>query len=391
MVLATGLLAYGQATAHSVRQRLTMYTIDYHTLHSDLDVAKLREAALRLRTMAEEYSRRLESMGLRAPLRKRMPVYMPANRADYITLVGRHGAASAGLYRYEGNDGALFISGNLSSGALWHTVQHEGWHQFAHVKLGQIPIWVNEGLAEYFGNGIWTGDNMVTGDVSDVDLLRIQRAIKDNAVQNFGTFISMDGKQWLADMGTQRGPMNYLQAWAMCHFLGHADEGKYREAFGTYIRALGRDVPSGRAFVGAFGKDVDGFARRFAEWWLSQKPGLGQTVRTQAAVETLTSFLLRGARAGKTYDSAEAFLEACKDGSVCLSVEEKPELWLPRSLLDHAMRVLDGKGTWELKGTLRRPMLVFTADDGTVYKGTGRAKQDNRFETDVEVLSPPAS
>jgi hypothetical protein len=34
----------------------------------------------------------------------------------------------------------------------WHVVQHEGFHQFvAQVIRGDMPIWANEGLAEYFG------------------------------------------------------------------------------------------------------------------------------------------------------------------------------------------------------------------------------------------------
>jgi hypothetical protein len=28
---------------------------------------------------------------------------------------------------------------------------------------GELPIWVNEGMAEYFGEGIFTGDGFITG------------------------------------------------------------------------------------------------------------------------------------------------------------------------------------------------------------------------------------
>ena len=58
----------------------------------------------------------------------------------------------------------------------WHTVQHEGFHQFAHVVIrGDLPIWVNEGLAEYFGEAVFTGDGFVSGVIPPTAMTGIRR------------------------------------------------------------------------------------------------------------------------------------------------------------------------------------------------------------------------
>ena len=52
----------------------------------------------------------------------------------------------------------MAFAGEHITAYTWHTVQHEGFHQFAHAVIGgDIPTWLNEGLAEYFGEALFTG------------------------------------------------------------------------------------------------------------------------------------------------------------------------------------------------------------------------------------------
>src|SRR6267154_384999 len=63
----------------------------------------------------------------------------------------------------------------------WQIVQHEGFHQFVYFVVGgDVPTWVNEGLAEYFGEGIFTGDGMVTGIIPMRRLKRVKAEIAEN-------------------------------------------------------------------------------------------------------------------------------------------------------------------------------------------------------------------
>ena len=44
---------------------------------------------------------------------------------------------------------------------------------------GDIPIWVNEGLAEFFAQGLYTGDGFVTGVIPPSRLDRLKSFIRD--------------------------------------------------------------------------------------------------------------------------------------------------------------------------------------------------------------------
>ena len=384
MLLAASLQA---DTATDVKRRLKKYTLDYYVVYSDLDVSAMREAALRLRSMAEEYNDRMNSMGLRGTLRRRLPVFMPRTRKDYIALVGPEFAASGGLYRSHGRSGELYISGGFGDSARWHTVQHEGWHQFVDVKLGNIPLWLNEGLAEYFGHGIWTGDGLVTGVVPVRRLKRIQNLIRGEKLRPFAEFLAIESRQWLDEMGTRRSSVNYDQAWAMCHFLAHADDGKYQKAFGKFIKLVGRGAMGNRAFASIFGRDLDAFYKQFAGWWLEQDGSETEPLRTEAVVATLASFLARARVASKTYDDAAAFLAACRDRSVLLNVEAGPDIWLPESLLANAMKQIPEGGQWDLKSRPDQMLLQFTSEAGTVCRATARRAGKGRFDIRVDTVT----
>ena len=83
---------------------------------------------------------------------------------------------SAGVYmRSDGEPRLMGVAGELENAFTWHLIQHEGFHQFAAAVIGgDRPVWVNEGLAEYFGEAIFTGDGFIAGIIPQWRLKRIR-------------------------------------------------------------------------------------------------------------------------------------------------------------------------------------------------------------------------
>ena len=141
------LIALGQPveSGDGVAEGLTTYETPYYFMHTDLSGEAALEAAARMTKMAEEYHARTRDFS--GDIREKLDFYLFKNPDDYMAAGGKPG--SAGFFA---GDRLLAIASNDIDGETWHVVQHEGFHQFAHAVIGgELPIWVNEGLADYFG------------------------------------------------------------------------------------------------------------------------------------------------------------------------------------------------------------------------------------------------
>ncbi len=147
----------------------------------------------------------------------------------------------------------------------WHTIQHEGFHQFASAvaRHGELPVWVNEGLAEYFGEAVFTGDSYVTGLIPPERAARVKEMIKTDQYVSITKMMAMSHGEWNAALAA----VNYDQAWSMVHFLAHGENGKYQGAFSNFIQLLSRGQLPDRAWDTTFGNPA-GFEDRWKEYWL---------------------------------------------------------------------------------------------------------------------------
>ena len=96
--------------------------------------------------MADEYHHRTRQFARK--LNGKMDFWLCRRPDDYRRLGGTPG--SAGVYL--GNR-LVALADEGASRNLWHTIQHEGFHQFVHRVIGgPWPVWLNEGLVYEEGN-----------------------------------------------------------------------------------------------------------------------------------------------------------------------------------------------------------------------------------------------
>jgi hypothetical protein len=206
-----------------------------------------------------EYADRLRAF--KAKDSKPVRLYLFDTVDNYLAALAAKGfnaRNTGGVFFRTSNETALatFVEGQ-DRRRMIHTLQHEGFHQFAHQRIGDtMPQWANEGLAEYFGEG-----------------LMIDRTIETNSVFPFGEMLTMSNVEWNRRLsgGDQRAMLMYDQAWAMAHFLVHANRGKYAGPFEDYLAALAQGLQPEQAFERAFKtKDFKAFEKLWTEYMLNE-------------------------------------------------------------------------------------------------------------------------
>jgi hypothetical protein len=359
-----------RATKGDIRAGLKTYDSPYYTVHSDLEKDRVQEALLRMTRMAEEYHARTKDFS--GVIRHKFPFYLFTEADDYHAAGGM--AGSAGVFIVRGNEARLMaIAGKRDTKFTWHVVQHEGFHQFAHAVIGgDLPIWVNEGLAEYFGEGIFTGDGYVTGVVSPTRAKRIKHSIENKRFKSIQDMMLLTHQRWNAEMN----PSNYDMAWSMTHFLAHGENGKYQGAFAQFVRDIGRNRPWDKAWEANFGS-ADGFEKKWSDYWLKLDPLVTKDLYVKAAVSAMTSFLGRAVTQKQSFDNLDEFMRVAKGGTLKIPDTD----WLPPSLIASMLNLREQLGD-EIKYEMSKdpkapPQITATLPDSTrivaTYNRTAKA------------------
>ncbi len=339
--------------------QLKKYDTPYYIIYTDIDADSEKEAAVRMTRMAEEYHQRTKDFS--GQITQKFPFYLYRSAADYYAAGGLPG--SAGVFGgSKTNPRLMAIAGQKTTLSTWHTVQHEGFHQFAQAVIGgTMPPWMDEGLAEYFGESLFTGDGFVTGLVPPWRLARLQKLLTAGKLKSIQQIMLITPDQWRSEMSIA----NYDQAWSMVHFLINGEQGKYQPAFASCIREISRGKTFEQAWLENFGA-ADGFEEKWKVYWLAQPPSPTSDLYTRTVLETLTSFLARSTAENQIFTSFGEFSAAARDGKLKMN----PDDWLPPSLMKDSLAIADQYGPWELHlDSDRRPTLSVTTKDGRKMTG----------------------
>src|SRR5688572_12857032 len=174
LVLACAQLCWAQDRQAQLSwwDRSVQEKVGHYWIKTDLPADEAISLAQHLNFMYAEYSKRLASMPVR--VQERLNVLLFKDRRDYeLTLLARFGVSA------KGSGGMFFVNSAAPGGALalWtgdlprqriqHVIQHEGFHQFAYSRFGNdLPVWLNEGLAEFFGESLVIGDTFIIGQTT---------------------------------------------------------------------------------------------------------------------------------------------------------------------------------------------------------------------------------
>ena len=272
MLLLLALAAPSQAVS------LEEFSSKHYVIRTNASMDKAKEIGRHMDGVFDEYARRFRTFGKRES--QRMPLYLFKTQNDYLAFMKESGIDAAAT------GGIFFIRPDIRGLATWvddrpqwitlETIQHEGFHQFAYSHIGtRLPLWANEGLAEYFGDGILVGGTLRIGISNGRRIEAIKNAIRDRKVIDFDALMNMQQGQWHMNLVRDRenARLQYDQSWSMIYFLIHGEEGRYREAFEKYLTLVAKGSDSKQAFKTAFGaEDTSTFRRQWERFASNMQP-----------------------------------------------------------------------------------------------------------------------
>ncbi len=333
----------------------------YYVFHTDESRAILQQIWLRMNFVAAAYQRRLHSI-FGGYVTQKLPFYIYRRGSDYYRAGGVPG--SAGVFMVDGQGQRLMaIGGTHIDHQMWHIIQHEGFHQFTFAFLHRfLPPWANEGVAEYFGEGLFTGNSFVTGWIPPWRLARLKAEIRGHKLLSIHAMRTMSYRHWNdVLMG-----VNYDQAWSMIYFLAWADHHRFAKPFTTYLKLFHNGVPAEQAWERVFGKNDAAFEKLWRKYWLSLPRNPTAILYAKVQTQTLENFLARAALRKQKFTTAKQFFD-CIHADELKGFAIPSPLWLPPSLEKAAARRAPQIGLWKLVGKL--PELICSMPDGTEIIG----------------------
>jgi tetratricopeptide (TPR) repeat protein len=125
---------------------------------------------------------------------------------------------------------------------------HEYTHLLVENTFKEIPLWFNEGLAEYYSTFSITDDQKITlGAPIGSHVFRL----RESKMLPLRTLFEVDHKSPHYNEKDKQG-IFYAQSWALMHYLIIGKEGKV-EQLGKFIELLGAQTPLEQAIQQAFG------------------------------------------------------------------------------------------------------------------------------------------
>lgn len=151
---------------------------------------------------------------------------------------------------------------------LWRVLSHEGFHQFIGYELGQqVPIWLNEGMAQYFETSYVIGSHFYTGQVSRNKLLYAQALIANKKAPPLAQLIQWDRATFYANANVA-----YPMSWALVYYLLNSNNDRFQQSeFRRYLQDLKLGKDDIRSLQRRFGSDIDRLQADFEDYILHLK------------------------------------------------------------------------------------------------------------------------
>jgi hypothetical protein len=268
---AAGFVQGGQAQLREFKSKS-------YAVHTNLPRDEAMHFAEHMDRVFDEYRKRFRSFRSRRDID--MPLYLFKERDEYVAFLKAHnidGTNTGGMFFYQQNVAGLATwTRGRPLADTYEVLQHEGFHQFAFAYIGtELPIWVNEGLAQYFEDAILTKTRMHLGLARERRVAVVQQSLENGNAIDFDELLTMSNDQWRKNVVTdqRKADLQYNQSWSVCYFLIHGDDGKYQKAFEDYLMRVSNGAPSGDAFNEAFGeRDTTRFRAAWQRYAKAMRP-----------------------------------------------------------------------------------------------------------------------
>ena len=198
-----------------------------------------------------------------------LTILAPENEYDLHDLAPEYWKKSASKVGGIFQDGwerkyAIVRLDQAKPGPQFTAVYHEYTHTLLHANFQWLPTWLDEGLAEFYGNSRFEGSKTYVGAPSvRVQLLRQKTLIKLDELISENPWVKFSSDQGGRDLF-------YAESWALVHYMMMSPEMGRGEKLNQFYKALLNREPQKKAFQEAFGNfdDVEKGLREYVSKFL---------------------------------------------------------------------------------------------------------------------------
>jgi hypothetical protein len=369
-------------------------TTEHYQVGSDISNGFTELVGRHMEAMYREYTRRFSGFARKVPGKFTVKVF--ARQADYNEAVPENLRGTTGAFVSRERALLAYKEGRTDEEVL-RSLYHEGFHQFAFTCISQdLPLWVNEGLAEYFSEAVWNGQGFTTGQVPAGRLRLLREALNGKSHIPLKDLLAMESEQWLGNvrLDQSRASMQYCEVWSIVHYLVLSEGGRNLQKLLEYLRKISSGVSRDEAFKQSFGPDVKAFERAWADYVMKLKLGPDDVCRKN--LETLSFMALSYYRDPARFVSLNAFRNAVLSRRVKWEVTTSDGEKIDSSDKARAaalFRCPYDQGQGALSYTLSRdpqsglPVLLCTHHRGVVLKAYYVPKHDGALGVRVEQVA----
>lgn len=155
----------------------------------------------------------------------------------------------------------MYLAVNLGAMGVERITFHEFIHLVNHLNFDNMPVWLNEGLAEFYSHTEVDGRDFTLGDWEPGwwDLLQRSQLVPLEVLTEVtprSPYYNDEGKR----------PLFYAQSWLLMHYWIAADEGKRRPQFARFLGLMRQGAPQADALRQAFDTDFVGMNKQLNEY-----------------------------------------------------------------------------------------------------------------------------
>ncbi len=290
------------------------------TLVGQVGEGQLRQVAKRFEQFREVFGRLFPAT--RKPLPSPVVIAVFGSERAYAPFMPVYDGRRVdvrGLFLKE--PGIAYISMNLGgSDEAYKVVFHEYTHLLVEHSLAQVPLWFNEGLAEYYATLAMRGDReAMVGKVHEPHVFELRERFIPLA-----ELMAVTSESPLYNEGSRRS-IFYAESWALVHYLLNGGRPERRAQLTAYLQRFAEGLPPARAFREAFGGDEQELERelrryvqqsvyqsyiyRFTDRFSIDEPWTAEPLAAADAEATLGDLLLAMGRDADAAARLEANLE----------------------------------------------------------------------------------
>lgn len=174
-------------------------------------------------------------------------------------------AQPAGLFQAGSERNFVLLRIDVPGDQGYHIIYHEYVHMLQRLNFQNLPLWLAEGLAEFFGHSTISDSSSSLGNISaeQIEVLRNSQLIPLDALLAAGHDSPLYRQEEMSQIF-------YAQSWALIHYLMIGDKQAHSGQLSAFLNLIHKGVSEQEAAGRAFGdlklleKNLENYVRAMA-------------------------------------------------------------------------------------------------------------------------------